>query len=101
MVFLATVSWAAVAIPGKQLTKEMSSVAIVAYRFLVASIVFIPVLLFLNQLVVSSVYQVLLGTLVGVGYIFYYEGLKRIKASQVAVTELSAPFLQPFSHGTS
>jgi len=92
VVFLATVSWAAVAIPGKQLTKEMSSVAIVAYRFLVASIVFIPVLLFLNQLVVSSVYQVLLGTLVGVGYIFYYEGLKRIKASQVAVTELSAPF---------
>jgi drug/metabolite transporter (DMT)-like permease len=29
---------------------------------------------------------------VGFGYILYYEGLKRIKASQLALTELSAPF---------
>jgi len=92
IVFFAMVSWAIVAIPGKQLTKQASSVVIVGYRFLIASVVFVPVLLCLNQLIISSIYQVLLGVLVGLGYIFYYEGLKRIKSGQVALTELSSPF---------
>jgi len=92
MVFFAMVSWAIVAIPGKQLTKQASSVVIVGYRFLIASVVFVPVLLCLNQLIISSIYQVLLGVLVGLGYIFYYEGLKRMKSGQVALAELSSPF---------
>jgi len=92
VVFLAMLSWAIVAVPGKQLAGEVSSVVIVGYRFLIASAVFLPVLLFLRQFVLSSVYQMLLGAIVGLGYIFYYEGLKRVKASQVALTELSAPF---------
>jgi len=29
---------------------------------------------------------------VGLGYILYYEGLRRIKASQVALTEISSTF---------
>jgi drug/metabolite transporter (DMT)-like permease len=91
-VFFATVSWAIVAIPGKQLTEDTSSVLIVCYRFVIASLVFLPLLLILNQLVVTSLYQVLLGVLVGLGYIFYYEGLRRSKASHIALTELSAPF---------
>jgi drug/metabolite transporter (DMT)-like permease len=91
-VLFATVSWAIVAIPGKQLTEETSSVLIVCYRFVIASLVFLPLLLFLNQLVVTSLYQVLLGVLVGLGYIFYYEGLRRSKTSHIALTELSAPF---------
>jgi len=92
VVLLATLGWASVAIPGKRLTRHLSSVVIVSYRFLVASIVFLPLLLFLNQLVIKSIYQVILGVTVGLGYIFYYEGLKRIKAAQVAITELSSPF---------
>jgi len=92
MVFFATLGWAAVAIPGKQLAQNTSSVIIVGCRFLIASIAFMPILLHLNQFIVNSIYQVLLGVLVGLGYIFYYEGLKRIKASQVALTELSSPF---------
>ena len=92
VVLLATMGWAFVAIPGKRLTKQVSSATIVGYRFLVASAVFLPLLLFMNQLVIKSIYQVLLGVTVGLGYIFYYEGLKRIKASQVALTELSSPF---------
>ncbi len=92
VVLFAALSWAIVAIPGKHLTRRVSSVTIVGYRFLIASIVFIPVLLYLDQLAVKSIYQVLLGALVGIGYVFYYEGLKRIKASQVALAELSSPF---------
>jgi len=92
VVFLAMLCWAIVAVPGKQLAGEVSSIVIVGYRFLIASAVFLPMVLFLRQFVLSSVYQMLLGVIVGLGYIFYYEGLKRAKASQVALTELSAPF---------
>ena len=92
IVLLATLGWAFTAIPGKRLTKHVSSFVIVGYRFLVASLIFLPVLLLLDQLVIKSIYQVLLGVIVGLGYIFYYEGLKRIKAGQVAITELSSPF---------
>jgi len=91
IVLLATLGWAFVAIPGKRLTKHLSSVVIVGYRFLVASLIFLPTLLFLNQMVIESIYQVFLGVTVGLGYIFYYEGLKRMKAGLVAITELSSP----------
>jgi len=92
MVLFATFGWAVAAISGKKLIAEVSSIVIVGYRFLIASSVLVPLLFYLNQFAISSVYQALLGMLVGVGYIFYYEGLKRLKASQVALTELSSPF---------
>lgn len=92
MVLFATVSWAIVAIPGKQLVKDLPSSVVVSYRFLIASLFIIPIMVCLNQLVINSIYQVLLGVLVGLGYIFYYEGLKRLKICQVALTELSSPF---------
>jgi len=92
VVLLATLGWAMAAIPGKRLTKDAESALIVGYRFLVASAVFLPTLIVLNQLAIESIYQVVLGVIAGLGYIFYYEGLKRLKASQVALTELSSPF---------
>ncbi|MBS7634346.1 DMT family transporter [Candidatus Bathyarchaeota archaeon] len=92
VVLLATLCWAMAAIPGKRLTKVAESALIVVYRFLVASAVFLPLLLVSNQLVVEYIYQAVLGMIAGLGYIFYYEGLKRVKASQVALTELSSPF---------
>jgi drug/metabolite transporter (DMT)-like permease len=91
-VVFATVSWAIVAIPGKQLTEEIGSGLLVCLRFVIASLVFLPLLLYLDQLVLTSPYQILLGALVGMGYIFYYEGLRRSKTSHIALTELSAPF---------
>lgn len=92
VVLLATLGWAIVAIPGKRLARSVDSALIVSYRFLIASAAFLPILTILNQLAIESVYQVVLGVVAGLGYMFYYEGLKRIKASQVALTELSSPF---------
>jgi drug/metabolite transporter (DMT)-like permease len=92
MVFFAMLSWAIVAIPGKLLTRHMESIMIVFFRFLIASSIFFPTLILLNQLVFPTILQAALGAFVGFGYILYYEGLKRIKASQLALTELSAPF---------
>jgi drug/metabolite transporter (DMT)-like permease len=92
LVFCATAGWAIVAIPGKQLSHEMNSLTIVSFRFLIASSIFFPVLVSLNQLVINSINQIILGVLVGLGYICYYEGLKRLSASHVALTELASPF---------
>jgi drug/metabolite transporter (DMT)-like permease len=92
LVFLAMCSWAIVAIPGKRLTQKTSSAVIVSLRFLIASMILLPIVLILDVFIISSIYQVLLGLLVGLGYICYYESMKRLKTSQVAFTELSAPF---------
>jgi drug/metabolite transporter (DMT)-like permease len=92
LVFFAMLCWAIVAIPGKLLTHQMNSILIVFLRFVVASCAFLPTLILVNQLTFPSILQAALGVLVGFGYILYYEGLKRIKASQLALTELSAPF---------
>ena len=92
LVFFAMLSWAIVAIPGKLLTRQMDSIMIVFLRFVVASSVFLPTLILVDQLTFPTIMQAVLGALVGFGYIFYYEGLKRIKTSQLALTELSAPF---------
>ncbi|MEM2150289.1 MAG: DMT family transporter [Candidatus Bathyarchaeia archaeon] len=92
IVLLATLGWAAVAIPGKRLAKAADSALIVSYRFLIASAVLLPIMAVSNQLAINSVYQIVLGVVACLGYMFYYEGLKRIKASQVALTELSSPF---------
>jgi len=92
IILFATLGWAIVAIPGKRLSKVVESTLIVGYRFLVASAVFLPMLIILGQPIIESIYQLILGLVAGLGYIFYYEGLKRLKASQVALTELSSPF---------
>jgi drug/metabolite transporter (DMT)-like permease len=34
----------------------------------------------------------LLGVVIGLGTIMYYEGIRKLKAAQVAATELSTPF---------
>lgn len=41
---------------------------------------------------VESLYQPIIGILVGIGAIFFYEGLKILKAAQVGFIELCAPF---------
>jgi uncharacterized membrane protein len=45
-----------------------------------------------SSLLLSNIYQILVGITVGAGTILYYEGLKRIKAAQVCALELSTPF---------
>ncbi len=53
---------------------------------------FITYLSLRSPLVFSNIYQILVGIVVGAGTIFYYEGLKRIKAAQVSALELTTPF---------
>jgi len=91
-VLLATVAWATTAIVMRKYLKQLNAGVVTFYRFSIASAIFIVYLLLKSSLVLSNIYQVLIGLIVGAGTILYYEGLKRIKAAQVSALELSTPF---------
>lgn len=91
-VLMATVAWATTAIVMRKYLKGVNAGVITFYRYTIASMFFIAYLLLKSSLVVANMYQVLVGLVVCVGTILYYEGLKRIKAAQVSALELSTPF---------
>jgi len=91
LVVLATVAWATTGIAMRKYLRELNAGVITFYRFSIASIIFVTYLSLTSAVVVSSIYQILVGVTVGIGTILYYEGLKRIKAAQVSALELSTP----------
>ncbi len=91
-VLMATVAWATTAIVMRKYLTGINAGVITFYRYTIASVIFIAYLLLRSSLVVANMYQVLVGLVVCVGTILYYEGLKRIKAAQVSALELSTPF---------
>jgi drug/metabolite transporter (DMT)-like permease len=91
-VVMATVAWSTTAIVMRRYLIQLNSGVVTFYRYTVASAVFIAYLLLRSSLVPANIYQVLVGLVVGVGTILYYESLKRIKAAQVSALELSTPF---------
>ena len=91
-VLLATAAWATTAIVTRKYLRELNAGVVTFYRYLIASVVFVFYLSFKSSLVLSNIYQVLVGIIVGAGTILYYESMKRIKAAQVCSMELSTPF---------
>jgi drug/metabolite transporter (DMT)-like permease len=91
-VVMATVAWSTTAIVMRKYLVKLNSGVVTFYRYTVASTIFVVYLLLRSSLVPANIYQVLVGLVVGVGTILYYEGLKRIKAAQVSALELSTPF---------
>jgi len=95
-VLFATVAWATTGVVARKYLKNMNAGVVTfyrfLYRFLIASAIFMIYLVLTSSIVVSNIYQVLIGITVGGGYILYYEGLKRIKAAQSSALELSTPF---------
>jgi drug/metabolite transporter (DMT)-like permease len=91
-VLMATVAWSTTAIVMRKYLIQLNSGVVTFYRYTVASTIFVVYLLLRSSLVPANIYQVLVGLVVGVGTILYYEGLKRIKAAQVSALELSTPF---------
>ncbi len=92
MVLVSTFLWALVVIPAKHLLKKTSPAIIITIRFFISSLIFTALLLSLGRFGIFSVYGVGIGVITGFGYIFYYNGLKRLKATQTSIIELSAPF---------
>ncbi len=91
-VLLATVAWATTAIVTRKYLRELNAGVVTFYRYLIASMIFVVYLSLRSSLVLSNIYQILVGVVVGVGTILYYESMKRIKAAQVSAMELSTPF---------
>lgn len=91
-VLFATIAWATTAIVARKYLRELPAVIIAFYRFLFAGIIFLSYQLITNGIEITSIYQVLIGFVIGIGTILYYEGIRHIKAAQVAALELSTPF---------
>ncbi|MFB0554000.1 MAG: DMT family transporter [Phycisphaerae bacterium] len=91
-VLLATVAWATTAIVARKYLRELNAGVVTFYRYLIASVIFVIYLSLKSSLVLSNIYQILVGVVVGAGTILYYESIKRIKAAQVCAMELSTPF---------
>lgn len=92
IVLAATVAWATAGIIVRKYLRDVNAGVLTFYRFAFASVALSVILVLFSTPVLANVYQVLVGVFVGVGYILYYEGLKRMKAAQVAALELSTPF---------
>ena len=91
-VLLATAAWATTAIVARKYLREINAGVVTFYRYLIASVIFVVYLSLKSSLVLSNIYQILVGVVVGAGTILYYESIKRIKAAQVCSMELSTPF---------
>lgn len=91
-VLLATIAWATTAIVAKKYLKKLHAGIISFYRFLFAGIIFILYMIATTGIKITSIYQVLIGFVIGIGTILYYEGIRLIKAAQVSALELSTPF---------
>ena len=92
LVLSATIAWSTTAIAMRKYLKNINAGVVTFYRYLIASIAFLIYSLQTSSISVSNIYQILVGIVVGVGTILYYEGLKRIKAAQVSALELTTPF---------
>lgn len=92
VVLSATIAWATTGIVMRKYLKQMNAGVVTFYRFFIASIVLVIYVVSTSSVLFSNIYQILVGVIVGAGYILYYEGLKRIKAAQSSALELSTPF---------
>jgi drug/metabolite transporter (DMT)-like permease len=90
-VLCATVAWASTAVAMRKYLTSIHAGIITLYRFGMAGLVFGLLLLFFAD-GIFSFYALIIGFIVGIGTVLYYEGLKRLKAAQVSGLELTAPF---------
>jgi len=91
VVLLATVAWSTTTIAFRKYLREMNAGVVTFYRFLFASLVFAAYLMSSSGFAAVNMYQLMIGIVVGIGTILYFEGLKRNKAAEVSALELSTP----------
>lgn len=92
LVVISAIMWATTSIVMRKYLRDINSGVITFYRYTIAGIAIGGYVVFTSYYAISNLYQVILGFVVGIGTILYYEGLKRLKAAQVGALELSTPF---------
>jgi drug/metabolite transporter (DMT)-like permease len=91
IVLSATVAWSTTTMAFRKYLRELNAGVVTFYRFLFASLVFAAYLVSSSGFAAVNMYQIMIGIVVGVGTILYFEGLKRNKAAEVSSLELSTP----------
>jgi drug/metabolite transporter (DMT)-like permease len=91
-VVLAAAAWATTAVVMRKYLRQLNAGTVTFYRFSMGAALLTVYVSLTSSLVISNIYQILVGVVVGTGTILYYEGLKRIKAAQVSALELATPF---------
>ncbi len=91
-VLLATIAWATTAIVARKYLIRLDAALISFYRFFFATLAFIAYRLATGGIGSVNIYGIILGVVIGIGTILYYEGIRLIKAAQVSAIELSTPF---------
>ncbi len=91
LVLLATLFWALSGLLAKKYLQDLPSSLITMGRFAVATPLYGLLALVVSRSLVLSWPSLLFGALIGIGYFFYYEGLKRLKTAQAAALELASP----------
>jgi drug/metabolite transporter (DMT)-like permease len=91
IVLSATVAWSTTTIAFRKYLKELNAGVVTFYRFLIASLAFAGYLTFSSGFGAVNLYQIMIGIVVGIGTILYFEGLKRNNAAEVSALELSTP----------
>jgi drug/metabolite transporter (DMT)-like permease len=92
IVLCATIAWATSAIMMKRYLTRIDAGVITFYRFFIAALIFTIYLSLTSSFMINNIYEILIGIIIGIGTVLYYEGLKRLKAAQVSALELSTPF---------
>jgi drug/metabolite transporter (DMT)-like permease len=90
-VLSATIAWATTAIATRKYVKHLNTGVLAFYRFSLAAVVLSVYLLVTHSFFITNIYQMVVGVVVGLGTILYYESLTRIKAAQTSALELSTP----------
>ena len=91
IVLSATVAWSTTTIAFRKYLRELNAGVVTFYRFFFASLAFVGYLMFSSGFGQVNMYQIMIGIVVGIGTIIYFEGLKRNKAAEVSALELSTP----------
>lgn len=92
LVLVSTILWATTGIVMRKYLVHVNSGVLTFYRYFLAAIVLFTLLVISGPVKPPNVYQIALGLVIGMGSIFYYEGLKRMQAALVGSVELSTPF---------
>jgi len=90
-VLSATIAWATSAIVTRKYVRHLNTGVVTFYRFSIVAVVLSIYLIANNSFFIENYYQIIVGLVVGVGTILYYESLSRLKAAQTSALELSTP----------
>lgn len=91
LVLAATVSWATTAIVARKYLRDIPASVIAFYRFLIAGAAYFIFMVAAQSLRVPLACEIVLGCVIGIGTILYYQGIRLIKVAQVSALELSTP----------